>query len=245
MVLVILLVSIVLGVWQYQVRFERWQKKVRSQAIKLLLKLPNEFGEAEWPKNSDPVSIVRAVNFLHDIGHDQTMLALREFSTRYPDRAGPVLHVLIPLLYENGESFVSGGPSTFVVEDDLVIHFFATNVRGSASSLPAKSLDKLEQQGLIKNDQMIPPDNPFAVAEQIVQQLKADEKFKGDRRFQSEIDEWIQMQLYESTSQLSTVFVFNPHSTGKWQAFKSDLLAREIYWDTERQQYATKIPPQK
>jgi len=244
MILIILLASIVLSIWQYQVRYERWLVKTRLQAIEHLLKVPDEFGDAEWPNNSDPVSIVRAVNILHDMGHDETMLTLRDFSKRYPDRAGAILHVLVPLLYENGESFLNGGLSAFVVEDDLAIHFLM-NARGGASTLPFKALDQLEQQGLMRNDKMIPPDDPFIVAEQIAEQLKADEQLKGDSSFQSSIDEWIQMQLYESTSQLSPVFAFNPHSAEKWHAFQSDLQARGIYWDAERQEYATKIPSRK
>ena len=244
LVLVVLVASIVLGIWQYKVGYERWLAKARLQAIERLLKMPDEFGDAEWPKNSDPVSIVRAVNLLHDMGHEETMLTLRDFAKRHPDRAGPILHVLVPLLYENGESFLNGRPSAFVVEDDLVIHFLI-NPRGGVSTFSAKGLDQLEQQGLMRNDKMIPPDDPFIVAEKIAGQLKADEQLKGDSSFQSSIDEWIKMQLYESTSQLSPVIAFSPRSTGKWHAFQSDLQARGIYWDAERQEYATKTPPRK
>ena len=119
LIFVVLVTSIVLGVWQYKVGYERWLAKARLQAIERLLKMPDEFGDAEWPKNSDPASIARAVNLLHDMGHDETVLTLRDFARRHPDRAGPILHVLVPLLYENGESFLNGRPSAFVVEDDL------------------------------------------------------------------------------------------------------------------------------
>ena len=97
---------------------------------------------------------------------------------------------------------------------------------------------------------MVPPDDPFnAMETEIDIHIKSEEKSNGPKIIHSN-EGYIKKQVFESMKHLLTeaeidTYYYENYGDDRWQFLSMVLQARGIFWDAERQEYATKIPPKK
>ena len=154
-----------------------------SRAFQLINKCPTALG---WGKpEPNPTAIIRAINFLHSLGKQKAVSALREYTRIAPaeqvDEENPYcqskLSLLIPILFESTVPLApnQNWPRFYIsIEDEIPFHNVKFGGRFGGSFPPMRNaVDWAEHNCQLRAKPLTPRKDPFRAARTLFDRLAA------------------------------------------------------------------------
>ena len=252
LLIVVLIAACGLAIWtSHRTRVER-----RAAAINAIAAAPDPLG---W--NFNPVSLIRAVNQLHSLGHHDALMALKTFDATYPNEGFSSPHqslkLVMPLLFDrrNPEDKYPRPKNWFdpsegielsedswdcwiMVEDGVPFH--AVAIGGYSGRKPGNLSYLIEwanDHARLRESPMIPGDL-FQAAEKVMLKLAKDNEEAGSTKWKNE---HIRMQVYRAVEHLLELSeddeTLIPFDDKRWQRLKKRCEELAIEWSKELQAF--------
>lgn len=217
-----------------------------AKAVELLKACPGPFCRSEHQF----VPLVRVVNYLHSLGKQNAVLAVKEFINRSGDAIGDTmcLHLVVPLLFSttryDGASFEGhyGHYARFSIELQNDIPFNIDPSDGGEGGFGSNDflVEWAIKSGKLRHRPLRPADNPLDAADQLLSNIT-------DRDVHNRLLRSVRIQAWRAIAPLLDPLIENPDRDGPsvtkrgdwWEQVKADVASKHIRWDEKKQEYTS------
>ena len=239
---------------------ERGRQQRIDSAAKSIHSLPSPSGTA-----FDPTRVIQIINQLHALGERDALEALRRFSDGYASNGYPQLYqhfeTIIPILFvrrnpselfpsvnANGDGYEldsdSWDDASYVkLQDGVPFHRYCTcnaGYGGGANSCTSRwLLDWASSHGQIRSDPVVPSDNPFEAAENLVLHLRNRHADEIDETTINHIRTQAAWAVYDLLPIQKHQYAEDTWTEENWVELKMGYSRLKVRWDKNASSYAS------